>query len=42
VCVASDLAEGLLNNPERPPVLDAKGNVIRAGRAVTHFNEVGC
>ncbi len=39
VCVASDLAEGLLNNPDRPPVtLD--GRVLFAGRAVPHFNEV--
>jgi hypothetical protein len=40
VCVASDLAEGLLNNPDRPPVLDADGNELFARRAVTHFNEV--
>ncbi len=39
-CVASDLAEGLLNNPDRPPVLDSNGSEILAGRAVTHFNEV--
>ena len=39
-CVASDLAEGLLNNPDRPPVFDAEGNELFAGRAVTHFNEV--
>ena len=39
-CVASDLAEGLLNNPDRPPVLDAGGGALFAGRAVTHFNEV--
>ena len=41
---ASDLAEGLLNNDERPPVTDdggdATGQVIRAGRAIVHFNEV--
>jgi L-fucose isomerase-like protein len=40
VCVASDLAEGLLNNPERPPVLGTDGTELFAGRAVTHFNEV--
>ncbi|MBC7894041.1 MAG: fucose isomerase [Cytophagaceae bacterium] len=39
-CVASDLAEGLLNNPDRPPVRDDGGNELFAGRAVTHFNEV--
>lgn len=39
-CVASDLAEGLLNNPDRPPVLAADGTELFAGRAVTHFNEV--
>jgi L-fucose isomerase-like protein len=40
LCVASDLAEGLLNNPERPPVSGPDGKVLLAGRAVTHFNEV--
>ncbi len=39
-CVASDLAEGLLNNPDRPPVTGAGGSELFAGRAVTHFNEV--
>jgi hypothetical protein len=39
LCVASDLAEGLLNNPDRPPVVDG-GRVLFEGRAVTHFNEV--
>ena len=39
-CVASDLAEGLLNNPDRPPVRAADGSVLFDGRAVTHFNEV--
>jgi hypothetical protein len=39
-CVASDLAEGLLNNPDRPPVRDASGAVLFEGRAVPHFNEV--
>jgi hypothetical protein len=40
VCVASDLAEGLLNCAERPPVRGADGAELFAGRAVTHFNEV--
>jgi len=40
VCVASDLAEGLLNNPDRPPVLAAEGKELFAGLAVPHFNEV--
>jgi L-fucose isomerase-like protein len=39
-CVASDLAEGLLNNPDRPPVRDASGAILFEGRAVPHFNEV--
>jgi hypothetical protein len=41
---ASDLAEGLLNNVERPPVYDAQGRELYAGRALPHFNEVdeGC
>jgi len=37
---ASDLAEGLLNNSDRPPVKNAAGKVIRAGQPLTHFNEV--
>ena len=40
ICVASDLAEGLLNNPERPPVRGPNGRVLFDGRAVPHFNEV--
>jgi len=38
---ASDLAEGLLNNVDRPPV-PARGNgrVLYPGRALPHFNEV--
>ncbi len=38
---ASDLAEGLLNNTERPPVY-ARGTrrELYAGRALPHFNEV--
>jgi hypothetical protein len=37
---ASDLAEGLLNNTERPPVANAAGEVIRPGEPLPHFNEV--
>lgn len=38
---ASDLAEGLLNNVERPPVYDRNGDKeLFADRAVPHFNEV--
>ena len=37
---ASDLAEGLLNNVERPPVYDAAGHELYAGRPLPHFNEV--
>jgi hypothetical protein len=38
---ASDLAEGLLNNPERPPVTDpTTGKELFPGQAVPHFNEV--
>ena len=38
---ASDLVEGLLNNVERPPVLDpATGRELYAGQALPHFNEV--
>lgn len=40
VCVASDLAEGLLNNPDRPPVRGDGGEILFDGRAVPHFNEV--
>jgi hypothetical protein len=38
---ASDLAEGLLNNMDRPPV-KARGNgrVLYEGKALPHFNEV--
>jgi hypothetical protein len=42
---ASDLAEGLLNNVDRPPVLARDGgSELYAGRALPHFNEVdeGC
>lgn len=37
---ASDLAEGMLNNDDRPDVTAADGSVIRAGQAIVHFNEV--
>ena len=38
--VASDLAEGLLNNKERPPVFSRDGRELYAGEALPHFNEV--
>ncbi len=49
-CPASDLAEGLLNNVDRPPVVGDEadkpyyGEVIRPGEAIPCFNEVdgGC
>lgn len=37
---ASDLAEGLLNNTERPPVLDENGRELYPNAALPHFNEV--
>lgn len=38
---ASDLAEGLFNNPDRPPVYDAtSGEALYPGQALPHFNEV--
>jgi len=38
---ASDLAEGLLNNTERPPVYHKEtGKELFPGKAVPHFNEV--
>ncbi len=38
---ASDLAEGLLNNVERPPVYhEETGKELFAGKAIPHFNEV--
>jgi L-fucose isomerase-like protein len=37
---ASDLAEGLLNNSDRPPVYASDGRIIRAGQPLPHFNEV--
>lgn len=41
---ASDLAEGLLNNPDRPPVFSDEGVELYPKRALPHFNEVdeGC
>lgn len=41
VVPASDLAEGLLNNVERPPVRSRDGSrELYAGRPLPHFNEV--
>ncbi|MFM9994568.1 MAG: fucose isomerase [Phycisphaerales bacterium] len=41
LCPASDLAEGLLNCSDRPPVAASPGGApIRPGRPITHFNEV--
>jgi hypothetical protein len=41
VVPASDLAEGLLNNVERPPVRSRDGGrELYAGRPLPHFNEV--
>jgi L-fucose isomerase-like protein len=38
---ASDLAEGLLNNTERPPVFERDGErELCAGEPIPHFNEV--
>ena len=38
---ASDLVEGLLNNPERPPVFHAEnGEELYPKQALPHFNEV--
>jgi L-fucose isomerase-like protein len=38
---ASDLAEGLLNNTDRPPVKDACGSrILFEGEPLPHFNEV--
>ncbi len=36
----SDLAEGLLNNDDRPPVLARDGRELYAKKALPHFNEV--
>ncbi|MDR0327332.1 MAG: fucose isomerase [Planctomycetaceae bacterium] len=40
VLPASDLVEGILNNADRPPVRDEKGNILFEGQPVIHFNEV--
>ena len=41
ICPASDLAEGLLNNVDRPPVMDASHQrVLFPDSALPHFNEV--
>jgi hypothetical protein len=37
---ASDLAEGLLNNVDRPPVRDRQGKPLFPGQPLPHFNEV--
>lgn len=38
---ASDLAEGLLNNPDRPPIMDRSGKrELFPEEALPHFNEV--
>ncbi len=38
---ASDLAEGMLNNSQRPPVRSADGRrILYAGEPLPHFNEV--
>ncbi|WP_432972985.1 fucose isomerase [Dactylosporangium sp. CA-233914] len=40
LCPASDLAEGLLNNADRPPVTSRDGSrVLWEGRPLPHFNE---
>ncbi len=39
-CPASDLVEGMLNNADRPDVIDpATKKVIAKGKAIPHFNE---
>jgi hypothetical protein len=40
LCAASDLAEGMFNNVERPPVYSLDGRELYAGNALPHFNEV--
>jgi len=41
MCVASDLAEGMLNNVERPPIYHQQtGEELYAGQPIVHFNEV--
>lgn len=39
-CAASDLVEGMLNNPHRPPVFGESGEELYKGAALPHFNEV--
>jgi L-fucose isomerase-like protein len=39
-CPASDLVEGMLNNADRPDVVDPEtGKVVNKGRPIPHFNE---
>ena len=41
LCPASDLAEGMLNNVDRPPVTAlGNGRILFDGEALPHFNEV--
>ncbi|MEO0453234.1 MAG: fucose isomerase [Verrucomicrobiota bacterium] len=40
LCPASDLVEGMLNSTDRPPVKNAKGEIIKKGEPYPHFNEV--
>lgn len=41
MAAASDLVEGLLNDPNRPPVTSRDGSrVLYEGKALPHFNEV--
>ncbi|MEO0510118.1 MAG: fucose isomerase [Verrucomicrobiota bacterium] len=40
LCPASDLVEGMLNSSDRPPVKNAKNEVILKGETYPHFNEV--
>mgnify|MGYP002717061636 CR=1 FL=1 len=40
ICAASDLAEGLLNNADRPPVKSRDGRELWPGEPLPHFNEV--
>ena len=40
ICPASDLAEGLLNNVDRPPMMDAqRKRILFENAALPHFNE---
>jgi L-fucose isomerase-like protein len=39
-CPASDLVEGMLNNSDRPDIVDPEtGKVIEQGKPIPHFNE---